>query len=83
MGLLFIVLGIIMIVINQLQTRSEEKQLESYVKARLGKSTSGAPLVRTPVLQVLFSKQHSFIMDVHFYKVIIHFFHFPGLISKI
>jgi len=50
-GLLFIVLGIIMIVINQLQTRSEEKQLESYVKARLGKSTSGAPLVRTPVLQ--------------------------------
>ena len=65
-----------MIVINQLQTRSEEKQLESYVKARLGKSTSGAPLVRTPVLQVLFSKQHSFIMDVHFYKVIIHFFPF-------
>ena len=56
MGLLFIVLGIIMIVINQLQTRSEEKQLESYVKARLGKSTSGAPLVRTPVLQVFFFK---------------------------
>ena len=49
-GLLFIVLGTIMIVINQLQTRSEEKALEIYVKSRLEKSSSGAPLVRTPVL---------------------------------
>ena len=39
-----------MIIINQFQTRSEEKQLEEYVKQRLGKSSSGAPLVRTPVL---------------------------------
>ena len=37
-----------MITINQLRTRSEEQQLQDYVQQRLGKSTSGAPLVRTP-----------------------------------
>lgn len=47
-GTLFIVLGVIMVTINQLRTRSEEKQLQEYVTQRLAKSTSGAPLVRTP-----------------------------------
>ena len=41
-----------MVTINQLQTRSEEKQLEEYVKLRLGKSSSGAPLVRTPTIHI-------------------------------
>lgn len=47
-GTLFIVLGVIMVTINQLRTRSEEKQLQEYVTQRLAKTTSGAPLVRTP-----------------------------------
>merc|ERR1712008_224513 len=51
-GCLFIILGIIMVIINLLQTRSEEKQLEEYVKLRLGKSSSGAPLVRTPTIHI-------------------------------
>ena len=48
-GTLFIILGVIMVTINQIRTRSEEKQLEEYVHQRLGKSASGAPLVKTPV----------------------------------
>ena len=48
LGLFFIILGVIMIVINQMRTRAEEKELEEYVQQRLGKSISGAPLVRTP-----------------------------------
>jgi len=51
-GCLFIILGIIMVTINQVQTRSEEKHLEEYVKLRLGKSSSGAPLVRTPTIHI-------------------------------
>ena len=41
-----------MVTINQFQTRSEEKHLEEYVKLRLGKSSSGAPLVRTPTIHI-------------------------------
>ena len=37
-----------MIVINQMRTSAEEKELEEYVQQRLGKSISGAPLVRSP-----------------------------------
>eukprot|EP00093_Oithona_nana_P006745 06745.XXX_149170_148638_1 [CDS] Oithona nana genome sequencing. len=48
LGLFFIILGVIMIVINQMRTRAEEKELEEYVQQRLGKSISGAPLVRSP-----------------------------------
>ena len=44
-GILFVIIGIIMVTINQIQTKREEKQLENYVKTRLGKSTSGNPLV--------------------------------------
>ena len=31
-----------------MRTRAEEKELEEYVQQRLGKSISGAPLVRSP-----------------------------------
>ena len=48
LGLFFVILGVIMIVINQMRTRAEEKELEQYVQQRLGKSMSGAPLVRSP-----------------------------------
>ena len=48
LGLFFVILGVIMIVINQMRTRAEEKELEQYVQQRLGKSISGAPLVRSP-----------------------------------
>ena len=43
-GSLLVILGIIMVLINQLQTKKEEKQLENYVKQRLGKTESGNPL---------------------------------------
>ena len=48
LGLFFIILGVIMVVINQMRTRAEEQELEQYVQQRLGKSISGAPLVRSP-----------------------------------
>ena len=44
-GILFVILGIIMVTINQVQTKREERELENYVKTRLGKTTSGNPLV--------------------------------------
>ena len=41
-------LGVIMIIVNQIKTKSEEQELKNYVHQRLGRSKSGAPLLQTP-----------------------------------
>ena len=48
-GILLIFLGVIMVAINHLRTKEEEKDLEKYVQQKLGKSLSGAPLVKSPI----------------------------------
>jgi hypothetical protein len=51
MGSILVTLGCIMVTINQLKTKREEKKLQRYVQLRLGKSSSGNPLVRSPMDQ--------------------------------
>ena len=58
LGIFFIILGVIMVVINQMRTRAEEQELEQYVQQRLGKSISGAPLVRSPADNAETEKQN-------------------------